>query len=177
MTGSPATALLIPSLDIEGRITPSTPATPLTPPDDRQFGWRMAHLGGIPEATYFHPDTVLHVHVHGNGLAKRLPFNPVAWTLASAWHGAQLPYPLLGVALVTGLEDGDGNFVPLSPQLADQTRNAIAAATAWWRHNHLHLPLWPFILDSPAFAPAITATRNAFSGSLPAGSHTTPASA
>ncbi|MFD6470521.1 hypothetical protein [Streptomyces goshikiensis] len=60
-----------------------------------------------------------------------------------------------------GPEDPDGNFTPLFPPLADQTQNAIAAATTWWRKNHLHLPLWPFSLDSAAFAPAITATRNA----------------
>ncbi|MFB7836177.1 hypothetical protein [Streptomyces sp. NPDC056056] len=170
MTVSSATALLIPSLDTEGRVTPGAPATPLNPPADRQFGWRMAHLGGIPVATYFHPPTVLHVHI--NGIAKGLPFNPVAWTLASAWRGAQLPYPLLGAALVTGLENSDGNFDPLSPHLAGRTQDAIAVATTWWRKNHLHLPLWPFILDSPAFTPAITATRNAFS----ADSHTTSAS-
>ncbi|MFD4243661.1 DUF3846 domain-containing protein [Streptomyces sp. NPDC058525] len=159
MTATPAAALFIPPLDPQTGITPDAPSTPLTLPTDSQFAWRMKHLGGLPEATYYHPDAVL--HVHGNGIAQRLPLNPVAWTLASAWHGAQLPYLLVGPAVITGTEDHDGNFTPLSAPLADQTHNAIAAATAWWRDNHLHLPLWPFSLDSPAFAPAITATRNA----------------
>ncbi|WP_327309702.1 hypothetical protein OG730_42440 (plasmid) [Streptomyces sp. NBC_01298] len=160
MTASPAAALFIPALDAQARITPHTPYTSLTLPADRQYGWRMAQLGGLPEATYYHPDAVL--HVHGKGLAQRLPVNPVAWTLASAWRGAQLPYLLVGPALITGTENRhDGSFAALPAPLAAQTQNAIAAATAWWRDNHLHLPLWPFSLDSAAFAPAITATRNA----------------
>ncbi|WP_331732038.1 DUF3846 domain-containing protein (plasmid) [Streptomyces sp. NBC_00015] len=152
----PAVALAIPPLDPQARITASQ-SSALTLPDRGQYAWLQEQVGGLPEPAYYHPDAVL--HVHGNGQAERLPLNPVAWTLASAWRGAQLPYPLFGTVLITGDEDQDGNFIPLSAPLADQTQNAIAAATAWWRDNYFHLPVWPFSLDSPAFAPAITTTR------------------
>ncbi|MFE2850180.1 hypothetical protein ACFXJO_03505 [Streptomyces lavendulae] len=159
MTSTPPTALLIPPVDPQTGITPDAPFTPLILPTHSQFVWRTKHCGGNPEASYYHPDVVF--HVHGNGIARLLPLNLVAWTLASAWRAAQLPYLLAGPTVITGTENRDGNFIPLSPALADQTQKAIAAATAWWRDNHFHLPLWPFSLDSPAFAPAIAATRNA----------------
>ncbi|WP_406187403.1 hypothetical protein [Streptomyces sp. NBC_01006] len=45
----------------------------------------MEHLDGLPGASYYHFDAV--IHVHGNGIAEQLPPNPVAWTLACAWSG------------------------------------------------------------------------------------------
>ncbi|MEU9764042.1 DUF3846 domain-containing protein [Streptomyces sp. NPDC047987] len=80
-------------------------------PAHGQSAWLQEQVGGLPEASYYHPDAVL--HVHGNGLAEHLPLNPVTWTLASAWRGAQLPYLLAGPAVITGTEDHDGNLTPL----------------------------------------------------------------
>ncbi|MFD8670744.1 DUF3846 domain-containing protein [Streptomyces microflavus] len=150
------TALTIPPLDPQGHLTTHHGGA-LTLPAHGQFAWLQEQVGGLTEASYYHPDAVL--HFHGNGLAKHLPLNPVAWTLASAWRGIQLPYLLAGPAVITGPEDHDGNLTPLPAPLAARTHKAIEAATEWWHENHLHLPHWPFSLDSPAFAPAINATR------------------
>lgn len=159
MTNIPATALYIPPLADHLRVPPADPCTHLALPDSRQTEWRMEHLGGLPEAAYYHPDAIL--HFHGNGIAERLPRNPVAWTLASAWRGFQLDYILTGPAVITGVEDHDGDFTPLPAQLSSQTEKAVAAATAWWRDNSFHLPHWPYNLNSPVFAPAVAAAQQA----------------
>ncbi|WP_405824199.1 hypothetical protein OG705_29110 [Streptomyces sp. NBC_00838] len=160
MTSTAAAALYIPPLgDHLNSVSPAKPCTRLTLPDHRQHEWRTEYLGDLPEAAYYHPAAVL--HLHGNGVGHHLPLNPVAWTLASAWRGFQLDYILVGHAVITGNEDHDGNLTPLPAQFTAQTEKAIAAATAWWCDNSFHLPHWPYTLDSPAFGPAIAATHQA----------------
>jgi len=157
-----AAALLIPPLSTLPKSPTPTPIPGfqrLSLPDHDQYGWRKQHAGGVPEAAYYHPHTV--IHVHGNGIAEMLPPNPVAWTLACAWSDQHLPYPLAGPVLITGTENSHGTFIPLPAALAAQTERITTAATGWWL-DHLHLLFdWPLSPASPDYAPAIALARDA----------------
>ncbi|MEU1601188.1 hypothetical protein ABZ468_53075 [Streptomyces sp. NPDC005708] len=159
MTTPPA--LLIPPLDrlLAGPI-PVQPVTHVPMPTHHQFNWRSEHVGGPPpEAAYYHPKIT--IHVHGNGIAEQLPPNPVAWTLACAWRGLQLEYPLIGPVLVTGTEGPGGAFTPLPAPLATQTEQVIGKVTPWWLEHAYMVPLWRDYADSRVFTPAIALARQA----------------
>jgi hypothetical protein len=154
-----ATALLIPPLPLRSTTVTAPDPVRLELPETGQYAWRTQHLGGQPEAAYYHRHAA--IHVHGNGIAEDLPANPVAWALACAWSGQQLDYALYGPVLITGTENDQGGFAPLPEQFAARTERAIDAANSWWLDHAYFLPQWLHSVDSPAFAPAVTHIRNA----------------
>ncbi|MEU5242210.1 hypothetical protein ACH4UR_37320 [Streptomyces lydicus] len=157
MTTSPSALLVTPLPFMPTKSTPTTGSAPLDLPRSEQHAWITQQVGGWADAATYHLQAV--IHVHGNGVALGLQPNPVLWTLASAWRDRMLPYTLHGPAVITGPEDGNGRYTPLTPQMAAQTQQALQTATDWWLEHDFDIALWPTNPSSRLFAEAVTRTR------------------
>ncbi|MET9111265.1 hypothetical protein [Streptomyces zhihengii] len=157
MTKSPSALLVTPLPFTSTKSTPVRSSSPLDLPRCEQHAWITAQVGGRADAATYHLHAV--IHVHGNGIAIGLQPHPVLWTLASAWRDRMLPYTLHGPALITGPQDSNGRYTPLTPQMAAQTQRALQTATDWWLEHDVDIALWPANPSSRLFAEAVARTR------------------
>lgn len=63
------------------------------------------------------------MHIQGN-VTGQLSINLPAWTLASTWRRAPLPYSFYGPVVLTG-PDGDSGLEPLTHELEEQVRKTV----------------------------------------------------
>ncbi|MGW6202150.1 hypothetical protein ACWF9B_00625 [Streptomyces sp. NPDC055089] len=154
------TALLVTPLPFAPtKSTPTEGSTPLHLPTDGQQDWLEQQIGGGIRTVAYHLDAS--VHVNSDTVVLGQQPNPVLWTLACAWRDRLLPHGHQGPALITGHADFSGTYLPLSELMANQTQQALKAATDWWLEHDYDIPLWPINPSSHRFAKAVAVTQAA----------------
>ncbi|NUU22431.1 MAG: hypothetical protein HOV68_13090 [Streptomycetaceae bacterium] len=98
-------------------------------------------VGGQPESARYHRDALLYVDGDGAGHQDS---NLVAWALASAWRGLDLPYGLAGTVVATGPAEED----PLPDVLIAQAHAASEAVALFLGRALTRRPASPDALAS-----------------------------
>lgn len=116
-------ALHQPNLILQIDPDAATTALHLPSPSHARIEAVLHAVGGPTVRGAYHPTAV--VHTNARGPLSGLPFNAVAWALASGWHGQALPYGLFGPVVVTTCAD-DGTIGPLPIDVMDEAARVAA---------------------------------------------------